>query len=137
MPDPNVEVKEAPTFVVQDKTRKEIRINFDEAEFIIEAARLNFPSLWPDEPPTEQEKANPNFKRLKATEFVNKFIPRLVEKFEEEFGTKFTAGSIQTLYNKLIEYKQSLKKSTDDDTSQPSSTESTATTSPTTSTTTS
>lgn len=120
-----------PQFEVRDKKGNIVKMTFDEVDFIIETTRLSYPRLWPDEPHSEEQQESPQFRRLVAIEFTTKFIPELVTKFNAEFETAFSAGTIQALYQQLIKYKASLKKNTEDDTSQASSTDSIASESPT------
>lgn len=124
-------------FELKTQDRKTIQLDFEEVEFLVESTRISFSSIWPDEAFTEEQLSNPQFKRQMTLEFVNKFIPELTKRFNQEFGMVFTQGSVNRVFTKMREYQLQLKKNSVEETSSVSSTASTAVNSLTTSTTTS
>lgn len=117
-------------FELRTQDRQLVQLDFEEVEFLVESTRMSFTSLWPDESYSQEQMSNPQFKRQLSLDFVNKFIPELTKRFNQEFGKQFTQGSVNKVFNKLQEYRDSLKKNSVDVTSSASSTDSIAATSP-------
>ena len=107
-----MQTSEAVSFDTPNKAKEVINMSFDDVDFIISSTMLSFPQLWPDEAPSEEQQSNPTWRRTQALALVEKFIPALVKKFDEAYGTSFHLGTIQRLYSKYNEYKNSLKKNT-------------------------
>lgn len=132
-----MEEAKAVVFELKTQDRKTVQLDFEEVEFLVESTRISFTNLWPDERYSDEQLSNPQFKRQMSLEFVNKFIPELTKRFNQEFGMVFTQGSVNKVFTKMREYQSQLKKNSVEETSPASSTDSTAVNSPTTSTTTS
>lgn len=132
-----------PTFEIQACPDAEgnpgpyFRLTFDEVDFLIQTRKLTFPTIWGDEPPEESQIHNPAWLRLMATKVNTEFIPALTKDFCDEYGAKFSKGTINKLFSSYNKYIESLKKNTVDETSSQPSTESTHSSCPNTSTTTS